>query len=241
MNSYLSFALILSTNLIIFDINAIANTQENIPHNLESQVFYANSLNNKQTGSSGKKLAELFNPPGDGAPEDTNVGGTRNTNSCSSNEPNIVALMPAENYALTFQESPQIYLSIPATSAQEVLISLQDEMGEIYETNYAAIQVMGNSKIANFSLPATAIPLKTNKRYQWFVTVICKDYVQPSDPTFSGWIKKVEPKVDMTLELSSKSLDEQLEWYAQNSYWYDMLDAIPVDSSLWKEIVTEVQ
>ena len=78
-------------------------------------------------------LQENFIPPKEGKPKDTSGAGSRSQLKCSQKEGAIRALMPKENYGLTLQERPTIFIQMPRTSARQVVLMFRDETGEFYK------------------------------------------------------------------------------------------------------------
>ena len=73
-----------------------------------------------------------FIPPQDGAKPETKGAGTRNPQAqkCTNNEAEIKAIMPDNNYGLTNQERPKVFLYLPETEAKQVVLSFQDRAQE---------------------------------------------------------------------------------------------------------------
>lgn len=170
---------------------------------------------------------EDFEPPGDGKPKNTGVGGSRNGLRCDAEEEAIRALMPQGNFGLTLQENPAIYLYLPQTSATQVVLAFQDEAGTQYARAFLPIETVNN--IASVALPKDKMSLTPGKNYQWKISAICGEYLQPGDPTFTGWVQRVEA-TNISKELATKTTKEQISFFGQHGYWYDLLNAISVFS-----------
>jgi hypothetical protein len=89
-------------------------------------------------------LQENFIPPKEGKPKDTSGAGSRSQLKCSQKEGAIRPLMPKENYGLTLQERPTIFIQMPRTSARQVVLMFRDETGEFYERKLRGVRY--NSK-----------------------------------------------------------------------------------------------
>ena len=188
---------------------------------------------------------ENFEPPGNGEPENTSGAGSRDGLRCSPDEQPIRPLMPKRNYGLTLQEHPPIFIYLPKTSAQQVVLVFRDETGESYER--AFLPINARTGIVNFTLPNEKPPLEVGKNYQWSLAIVCGETVQPEDPTFKGWVQRVAQTPEVESELRQKSAIEQAAWYGANGYWYDMLLAMvqakqthPDDvnlTKLWEEVL----
>ena len=163
-----------------------------------------------------------FEPPGDDKPKDTGAGGSRDGLRCNPEEQPIHALMPQGNFGLTFKQQPNIYLYLAQTSATQVVLAFQDEAGTEYDRAFLPIEI--NNNIASFSLPKNKLTLKAGKNYQWKISVICGEHPKPGDPSFSGWVQRVEStEADRYL---ADNIDDKIRFLAEQGYWYDLLDAI---------------
>lgn len=197
----------------------------------------AESKKENTNTNSDQKIVFLdnFEPPGEGKPKDTGVGGSRDGKRCSAAQRPIRALMPKGNFGLTFQAQPNIYLYLPETSAKQVVLAVQDEAGTEYARTFLPIEI--NNNIASFALPQTKISLTPGKNYQWKISVICGEYLKPGDPTFSGWVQRVK-SIDTQKQLGEKTANEQIQYLGQHGYWYDLLDAIARNSSdNWQQVL----
>ena len=220
----ISFCLALSTPSLLVSANlnaAQSNTQQ------EQNLFFL----------------ENFTPPGDGQPKDTGFGGSRDDLSCSPQESSIRALMPQRNYGLTFSPHPAIFFYLPNTSAKQIVVSFRDEAGKYFQRNIVPIKA--DTDITSASLSNEQPSLEVGKNYQWSVGFVCGTALEPGNPTFAGWVQRVESTAQITKELAQKTHLEQVQWYGAHGYWYDMLSAITQlesssDAPLWQEILTHL-
>lgn len=198
----------------------------------------AESEPKKETDSNSQEkivFVDDFEPPGDDKPKDTGAGGSRDGLRCSATQPPIQALMPSGNFGLTYSPQPNIYLYLPQTNAKQVVLAIQDEAGTQYARAFLPIET--NSDIASFSLPEDKISLRSGKNYQWKISVICGEHLKPGDPTFTGWLQKVEP-TDTQKQLTVNPDKEQIRSLGERGYWYDMLDAIARSSpDNWQQVL----
>ncbi|MEH2295867.1 DUF928 domain-containing protein [Nostoc sp.] len=168
---------------------------------------------------------ENFEPPGEPEPKSETVGaGSRDGLRCSENEQPIKPLMPKRNFGLTFQDHPPVFISLPKTSAQKVVLTFRDEMGNYYERTFLPITTSGG--IVSFTQPKEKTPLTVGKNYEWSLVVVCGKTVQPDDPTFKGWVQRVAKTTKVDKELSQLTTVGQANWYAQKGFWYEMLMTI---------------
>lgn len=136
-------------------------------------------------------------PPGDGSPDDTTGAGTRDGGHCTNDnatedEPGFSVLVPVENK--TIAQRPTFSLYIPETVAQKVFFSLKNAENE-EEYDYQTIITLPTTATGNefsFPLPEDAPDLKTNTPYQWSISLVCQQSLDPNDPTVTGIIERVE-------------------------------------------------
>ncbi len=167
---------------------------------------------------------ENFEPPGDGQPDDTSSAGSRTGLKCTQDEQPIRAIMPRQNYGLTFEEHPSIFVYLADTSAQQVVLTLQDESGDDYQR--AFLPIVDRSGITSFTLPDDQSAPIVGKNYQWSLVIVCGETVQPDDPVLQGWVQRVEASPELERELAQKSEVDRIAWLAQKGYWYDTIAAI---------------
>ena len=160
---------------------------------------------------------EVFDPPGDDRPDDTQAGGSRTDLACHANESPIQALLPISQYALTLQARPEIFIDVADTSATSAVLVFEDQQADYYER--VVVQIPEGESFVNWSLPDTAAPLVVGKNYRWSVSLICDQFSRPHDPVLSGWVQRTKPDhVPMALEGEA-----QAQVLANNGYWYDLL------------------
>jgi Domain of Unknown Function (DUF928) len=117
-------------------------------------------------------------PPGDGEPDSTAGGGSRNPGTCLSPDADIV-LTPVST-----DGGPSVSIALPATSARALAVKIEDEN---YNLLYYDTLTIGNSpETLNFHLPETASSLEVGKQYKWIVAAICGKDLSPNDPTREG-------------------------------------------------------
>lgn len=134
-------------------------------------------------------------PPKGDAPDDTAGGSSRDGGYCrqdnvAESSRGFSVAMPA--YTETTVERPIFSFYISQTTAKKVFFSLKDTEEEYYYKT--TILLPGKSGEFTLKLPADAPAIKTNKEYTWSVGLICQQALDPSDPTLTGVIKRVEHK-----------------------------------------------
>lgn len=169
-----------------------------------------------------------FIPPGDGEPPDTQGAGTRSNGRCAGDTQAIQPLMPDRNYGLTLEERPAIFVKLPATSARQAVLVFQDEAGTTYERAFLPLpEAAGKTEqIVQFRLPEDKAPLAIGKNYRWWLVMMCGETVQPDDPVFTGWVQRVERTTAIRQALAQQDTLQQLRWYGDRGYWYDLLGVL---------------
>lgn len=185
---------------------------------------------------------ENFDPPGDDAPDRTVGAGSRTDTACPGDIGELRSHMPARNYGLTLQSHPGVYVQLPTTTAQQVVLAFRNESGTHYEraflplptkqtaaigdhpavSNQTATQAsaLTSGNLVRFALPDQTTPLIVGENYQWILALVCGDTVQPDDPILTGWVQRTAANVP------SINSAAQIRWFAQNGYWYEFLDAL---------------
>jgi hypothetical protein len=139
--------------------------------------------------------ANAFQPPDDeaGAPDDTVGAGSRDGGHCLADRvaqgtPGFAALMPARGQ--TNSERPTFSLHVPPTVAKAVFFSLKDaEEDYYYQTTIPLPDTPGEFR---FPLPEEAPALEIGKEYVWSFSLICRENIDPNDPTLNGSIRRIE-------------------------------------------------
>jgi hypothetical protein len=172
-------------------------------------------------------ISQAFNPPKRGLPPASAGGATRGTSYCVQKNQLLTSLIPKENIGLTFSERPSFYWHIPATSvktAQFVILadgndnSLDDDV--VYETTLNLPTKPGIMKV---TLPATAPALKVNKRYHWYLTLVCDEKNPSRNPNLEGWVERVQPEARLSTALAKADLQKRPALYAEAGIWHEAL------------------
>ncbi|NEQ48960.1 MAG: DUF928 domain-containing protein [Leptolyngbya sp. SIO3F4] len=160
---------------------------------------------------------DVFEPPGDTRPDNTRAGGSRTDLACNANEPSIQALLPVNQYALTLQARPEIFVQLAGTSARSAVLIFEDPQADYYER--VVVTIPEGESFVNWSLPNSAAPLVVGKNYRWSVSLICDQFSRPNDPVLSGWVQRTEAD-NLPMDLDEESLAQA---FAAEGYWYDLL------------------
>jgi hypothetical protein len=166
-----------------------------------------------------------FVPPNWGAPGNRQGGATRG-GACASGNKSLTALVPATNLGMTTAEYPELYFYIPKTSAQAMELALLDENDhEIYQTAIAPSRTPGVVKISFADLKDLPA-LKSQKKYHWYLSLVCDATDRSADVFVDGWIQRIEPEPILANQLQRSTAKESVSLYAVNGIWYDTVAAL---------------
>lgn len=225
---------------------------------IDTELAIAQSFNLNSFVTQDSTGTIFFNPPPDDEkPDKTTGAGSRNDRQCSqdaqnysaqtpSSQPALQALVPTDNYGLTFSERPTFWVYIPNTSAKQIVLSIKEE--GIKHHSQIFLPNTGVSGIIGLKLGESSQPLEIGKNYQWAVVMVCGDKPNPNDPVITAWVKRVAQSQQLD---SSLNLLEQAILYGKKGMWYDLLTTLaqarqlqPEDSKLiisWAELLSSVE
>ncbi|BAZ00310.1 hypothetical protein NIES37_42990 [Tolypothrix tenuis PCC 7101] len=168
-------------------------------------------------------LANSEEQPKQGIPKRRIGGGTRGQ--CFSSVGRLMALVPENNLGFTKKAYPNILFYLPPTSSSAMVeFVLQDENRQsVYETTFTKSSAGG---IINFSLPESSSlpPLDINKKYNWYVSLICDPENRANDIVVNGWIQRVELDSNLNKQLEQTTSPLGLvALYAKAGLWQDAL------------------
>jgi hypothetical protein len=172
----------------------------------------------------------LFKPSGGGKPPTTRGAGSRNDRLCpqdAARNPDhlaarpqpLMALVPPEQFGLTWAEHPTVWVYLPKTSARQMALSVRAERQPFAQR---FLPITGEPGIVGISLPENLPPLEVGKSYQWAVVLVCGDRPSPNDPFVTAWVQRVLP----TQETRSRDLLKQAQIFGQQGIWYDALTTL---------------
>jgi hypothetical protein len=197
-------------------------------------------------------VSVTFDPPGDGKPDDTAGGASRDGGTCPEDAraigPSITPLKPANYQGLTVAEHPTFFVYVPQTSAKKALFVLKDEKEDYFYQK--TIPIPRTAGIVSFRLPDEAPAIKIGKTYQWSLIMICGEAIRPDNPGVEGKIQRIEANPELLRQLKNLSPLERAALYGKNGVWYDTLASLaeqrrsqPNDSTLaatWEKLLKSV-
>ena len=191
-----------------------------------------------------------FEPAGDGVPDDSAGGASRDGGICSQDTqvgPSVTPLRPASHAELTVAEHPTFFVYVPQTSANKALFVIKDQAENYYYEK--TLPISRTAGIVSFKLPNDAPALEIGKTYQWSFVVICGEAIRPDNPGVEGRIQRVAANPALS-QLKSLSPLERAALYGKNGIWYDTLTSLaeqrrsqPNDSTLaatWEKLLKSV-
>jgi hypothetical protein len=163
-----------------------------------------------------------FDPPKENQPQATKGGASRGDR-CALDAQAVsqpfTPLLPDTNYGLTTASHPTLLVHIPATSAQSVFLTLQNDKGEeVYQT---ILPISTQSGVVSLDLPQEAPALETDKNYQWSIALMCDQKLRPDSPVVQGYVKRVAAESTLAKQLASATPIEMAALYGQAGIWYE--------------------
>lgn len=134
--------------------------------------------------------------------------------------------MPEDNYGLTFASRPTISIEMPETQAEQVVLLIETETGEMHSQSYLPIPDQTENGIVQFQLTDAIPDLSIGQPYRWSLAVICNQALDPSDPLFRGWVTRTARSTEADHVLNHSSVMEQVAWLSKHGYWYDMVSLL---------------
>lgn len=145
-------------------------------------------------------------------------GGSRGD--CAIDTPALAALNPINNLGVTAREQPILYFAMPKVDQHYgVDFLLRDSKGAtVYETT---LSTGTGEEIVGVPIPAGT--LAVGQDYQWYFAIAC----HPDDPAqlvvLSGWLRRVEPPVNMTAATTVERKLEQAGVEKAAGLWSDAI------------------
>ncbi|HEY9607540.1 MAG TPA: DUF928 domain-containing protein [Allocoleopsis sp.] len=203
--------------------------------------------------SSRSVVQVTFEPRGNGTPDDTAGGASRDGGICPQDSAAlgspITPLMPATLHGLTLADHPTFFVYVPQTSAQKALFVLKDASENYYYQKQIAIP-RSPGGILSFKLPADAPALMSGKSYKWSFVLMCEEGLRPDSPRVEGRVERIELTPALSAQLKTLSPLERAALYGKDGVWYDTLTSLaelrrsqPNDVALattWKELLKSV-
>lgn len=202
--------------------------------------------------SSRSVVQVTFEPRGDGTPDDTAGGASRDGGICPQDSvalgSPVTPLMPATLQGLTLAEHPTFFVYVPQTSAQKALFVLKDASEDYYYQK--TISIPRTAGIVSFKLPTDAPALEIGKSYKWSFVMMCGEALRPDSPRVEGQVERIEPTPALSARLETLSSLERAALYGKDGVWYDTLTSLadlrrsqPNDVGLattWEELLKSV-
>lgn len=174
----------------------------------------------------------LFKPSTTGKPPTTRGAGSRNDRLCSQDAPTnldnssaktlpLTALVPSEQFGLTWAEHPTFWVYLPKTSARQMVLSVKAAGNQPHFQSF--LPITKEAGIVGIPLPTNSPPLEVGKSYQWAVVLLCGDRPSPNDPFVTAWVERVAPSPGIS---NSQDALATAASYGEQGIWYDALTTL---------------
>lgn len=125
------------------------------------------------------------------APSSNSSGGRRAVSLC--HPPEVASASTPDSLpvriALAGSDPQTLLVQVPATSAQQAMLKLEDAQGNyLYHTQFPLAPTTRATSVTQLPLPETAVTLKPGQPYRWSLGIICNQTIDPNDPVFEGWL-----------------------------------------------------
>ena len=197
------------------------------------------------------EIAQFVPPRGIGAPPDTVGAGSRSApcpgdpNTGKFLTPLIPSLNSTDNWGVTVEANPQIFVYIPQTVARSAEFVIQNQDGDdVYRTT---MNISGEAGIISLNIPKEAASLKVDENYSWYFTVFCNPRNRKSSISVAGGIRRIALASSLDTQLKQATDRDRPKIYAQNGIWYEAISSLaalirqkPNDSAIvdeWKNLL----
>lgn len=190
--------------------------------------FARNAINNVSKYVNRRSPSKIgYVPPNWGAPGNRIGAAVRGCSVGSNSQENpLIALLPANNTGTTTAAYPVLLFYIPQIAEKKLEFSLLDENdNKIYQTafNYSRTPGIVSLNLSAFEgLP----PLKIDKKYHWYFTIVCNPQDRSADSFVDGWVQRIEVDPALASELKKVIPRDRASLYALNGIWYDAAAAL---------------
>lgn len=175
-----------------------------------------------------------------GRPERTGQGGTR----YPGEEENVqeiqkeqdveeksllTAIVPnsSQGFGTTSRTHPTFLVFVSELSSEKDTIPVEfalvdEEDNDVYRAYFS---INTKSQLVALTLPADTgmPPLEIDKNYRWSFMLVENTLDSSQNPVASGWVKRINPSLDLTQALANSSDHEQAKIYAHQEIWYDAI------------------
>jgi len=214
-NSFLVFLSILNLLFISYGNSAMAETKTEIET------------------SENKKANSNY-----GLPTHRRDGGSRSgNNSCvaSSENNNLVALIPDQVVASNASASPKLFFYIPEVRESKTLeFVLRNEADELIHEAFLTTTGKG---VVSIDIPDefNSSQLVAGQKYHWYLSMICNPQQRSRDIVIEGWMQQSSLDLATKQKLNLVNSVTQAEIYHKQGFWYDALAALAADNSLSRD------
>lgn len=130
-----------------------------------------------------------------------------------------IVFQPPTIPSLTFSDRPTLLVYVPATSARELEVTLEDERG--VGVDQMRIAVTTAPGIVRVPL-GEKVALEPGKDYRWIVAVVCESG-DPKDTFSAGIVRRIQPNSPLLNTLQTVSPLERVTAYTEAGIWYEAI------------------
>lgn len=179
-------------------------------------------------------------PPNGPAPGGRERGGAKRGSSsliCPKTNPDFTALAYNSQekqdikdvtnvWGYTTSANPSLLFYVPFSQQPSYLTEfiLKEDSADndeiIYETTIPLPEKPG---VISWTLPEDAPELKVGQRYRWFFSIYCDPEKMSPPVHVEGVIYRMPISSEVASKLTTATLLEKLEIYAENGFWYDAI------------------
>ncbi|MDJ0728870.1 MAG: DUF928 domain-containing protein [Crocosphaera sp.] len=222
-------------SLILLSFPSIGSTQTTSGANNsnEQEESIADSVPDRRKGGASRRPQNLENSEESEdeevvqAPQRRKPAARRNDNQCHFNPQELIALIPENLRGKTTVNSPTLYFSVPAITAnieiEFVLRGPQDELVE--KQTFSGPEEAGIMSLKLPKVPPISTPHSQNT-YHWYLSVICNQGDRANDIVVEGLLQPVILESNLKQQLETATLEERIKLYQAYDLWHERLDTL---------------
>ena len=137
-----------------------------------------------------------------------------------STSSSFIPITPSSNFGQTIAEYPLLWVYLPKTSANKVVLSIKGE--DQTHHSQTIIHLDGRFGLVSLQPNLDSSPLEIGKNYLWSVVLVCGDTPSPNDPGVASWVRRIA----VSDQINENNALEEAYWYAEQGLWYDALSSL---------------
>ncbi|MCP4112598.1 MAG: DUF928 domain-containing protein [Desulfobacteraceae bacterium] len=139
--------------------------------------------------------------------------------------PSRMVPLASEHTGLTAKSQPVLlwYVSDPWPGKIEFALNKVGEPDPLFQTRIDGPEKEG---VYQISLADYNVTLEHDTEYEWFLAIVVDPYERSADFLASATVRYVNPSAELSGRLSGTPENELPYVYAENGYWYDMIESL---------------